>query len=378
MQLFRWHLVAAISAALAALLLYWFRDPQAFVSPQFWAEDGMIFWLEQYTRGWRAIFIPYAGTSDFAPRVTAFLASFFDPSYAPRLYATAAIAFTCWSAATAATAIESPLIGFLFGLAIMLPPNPSGEMLGTVSDAQWFLAPTLALIAATDSRTSLALRLNRVLFTAIAGLTGPFSIFTAPLAARRFWKHREWDLGLIVICGLLQAVIVLLHPFDLPVWHELGHNIEMEVLRLFPTLSVNVAAGGFTIAAFLLIAPGRELRLQLIGFAGLLLLATAWKARVDPTGFEDPVNLSRYFYVPQVILIWCAISLTLSSVVGAVIGSLWFTLSIWTYPTQWFFAALKPDMHWPQQILDLGKRDLVIPISPNPDWTVRIPVNQNH
>lgn len=377
-QSLRWHFAAAIGAALAALLIYRFRDAQAFISPQFWAEDGRIFWLEQYTQGWLAVFIEYAGTSDLAPRLAAFAASFFDPGHAPRLYAAAAIAFGCWSAATAATAIESPPVGFLFGLAIMLPPNPSGEMLGTVADVQWFLAPTLALIAATDPPTSRILKLNRVLFSIISGLTGPFAIFAAPFAARRFWQRREWDLGVIMICALVQAIIVVLHPFESPLLHGFSHNIEMEVLRLFPTLSINVAAGSFIIAAFLLIVPGRELRVQLISFAGLLLLAAAWKARIDPTGFEDPMSLSRYFYVPQVILIWCAISLIFSGAVGAVIGLLWSALSLWTYPTQWFFAAEKPDMHWPQQIRDLGRKDLAIPISPNPDWTVRIPAKRDH
>src|ERR1019366_3849487 len=105
-----------------------FRAPDAFLTPQFWAEDGSLLWLDAYRDGVHAIFKPYAGYLILAPRLIAQIASWFNPAAAPSIYLYAAVLLTAWSAATVAAVMPNPWMGLCFAVALLLPPMPDGEI----------------------------------------------------------------------------------------------------------------------------------------------------------------------------------------------------------------------------------------------------------
>ena len=55
-------------------LVLYARMPDAFSHPQFWAEDGTIFFLDAHSGGWRALLDPYSGYLHLIPRAVAWLA----------------------------------------------------------------------------------------------------------------------------------------------------------------------------------------------------------------------------------------------------------------------------------------------------------------
>jgi hypothetical protein len=367
------HLAAAFAAAMFAVFLLWLRAPDAFYAPQFWAEDGTLFWLGQYTEGWHAFFTPYAGYLQTAPRLTAFLASFFDVARAPRLYATAAILLTAWASVTAALSVRPPLMSFLFGCALLIPPHSSGEILGNISNTQWFFAPVLGLVLVSETENQPVVAANNTAFAFLASLSGPFSIIAAPLAVLRFWWRRDLLSVLVILGGLVQFVTLLrAYPAPPPSSHgTLGHLLQTMVLRSFPPDSTAVLAGGALLAIALFTRNDRNIRLGVMWVSIAILAATSIKFANDPQAFDGWNNGPRYFYPFHVTIWWCAISLLFIREVR-LIGAAWLAFSIMTYPRDQFRRAPLKNVQWYVYTRDLGKHELHVPINPE-GWMIDIP-----
>ncbi|HXA50065.1 MAG TPA: hypothetical protein VNV86_07175 [Candidatus Acidoferrum sp.] len=87
----------ALSGLIFLLLVL--RRPDAITNPQFWAEDGPVFFFGQITHtGLSALFVPYAGYLLVVPRLVAAFAALFPASSVPlifNLFAFAIAAFCC-------------------------------------------------------------------------------------------------------------------------------------------------------------------------------------------------------------------------------------------------------------------------------------------
>src|SRR5258708_13701706 len=60
------------------------RWPDAIANPQFWAEDGHVFFRDQIVYGfWGSLILPYHGYLNVIQRLVAALASLFPATYAP-------------------------------------------------------------------------------------------------------------------------------------------------------------------------------------------------------------------------------------------------------------------------------------------------------
>lgn len=60
---------------LIALVVMFYRRPDAFYASQFWAEEGSVFYSEAYHEGLRSIFNPCVGYFHLFPRLVACLAA---------------------------------------------------------------------------------------------------------------------------------------------------------------------------------------------------------------------------------------------------------------------------------------------------------------
>src|SRR5258707_11015955 len=87
----------ALSGMIFLLLVL--RRPDAITNPQFWAEDGPVFFFGQISHtGLSALMVPYAGYLLGVPRLVAAFAALFPASSAPlifNLFALAIAAFCC-------------------------------------------------------------------------------------------------------------------------------------------------------------------------------------------------------------------------------------------------------------------------------------------
>lgn len=79
---------------LAVLLLLLLLVPDVLRTPQFWAEDGTIFFSEQACYGFKALFVPYAGYYNLIHRLTALSVLFCSTHYSPIIYIVVSILLT--------------------------------------------------------------------------------------------------------------------------------------------------------------------------------------------------------------------------------------------------------------------------------------------
>src|SRR5579872_3939418 len=79
-----WMYSRSAWAAGAIMLLLFLRRPDALLNPQFFAEDGVVFFHDQLLFGlWESLWIPHGGYLLIVQRLTAWWASFFPPIFAP-------------------------------------------------------------------------------------------------------------------------------------------------------------------------------------------------------------------------------------------------------------------------------------------------------
>jgi hypothetical protein len=313
----RWTLLAV-----AALLVT--RRIHAILHPQFYAEDGCVFWLEQYLHGWRALGIPYAGYLHLAPRVIAGIASWFDPAAAPALLCAGAIlvhlAVVAWLLSPRIELPAKPLLA----LATVLVPHTC-EVFTNVTNVQWPLALALILLALARDATSAGQRwFDRATLVGV-GLTGPFVLFLLPVFALRAWLRggRE-SLVLLALCAVVAAVqAAVLVSSGLPVS---GHEPDVRLLaavlscRLWGTMfagyrlpvvteSTGMALAGAAascalVAACLRKGPFRHARVCFATSWLMLAAAVAVKFWGEPQLLATASQGDRYFYLPHVLVLW--------------------------------------------------------------------------
>src|SRR5476649_1587010 len=68
---------------LACAAILFARRPSALLCPQFYCEDGMVYFTAARAHGFASQFEIYAGYQQLVPRIVAWIASLFDPRYAP-------------------------------------------------------------------------------------------------------------------------------------------------------------------------------------------------------------------------------------------------------------------------------------------------------
>lgn len=134
-----------VGAFVVATLLMVLKSPDALQRPQFWAEDGSVFFVGQLHQAWPQLFQPYSGYLHFLPRVIAWFASFLPVIDDPLVYNCSAMLIDA-ACVTFVTLRAGPHFGFavVFLSFFLLPTD--GEVFGTLTNVQWFVQ--IALLAA--------------------------------------------------------------------------------------------------------------------------------------------------------------------------------------------------------------------------------------
>jgi hypothetical protein len=233
-----------------------------------------------------------------------------------------------------------------------------------VTNAQWLMAPTLALLLATKPTP------NKVAFAAIAGLSGPFSLFLLPLAAARAIAGKDVVAATVCAAGLVQLAALTMAPMVQIGQSEpnLAHLAWVVVFRSFVSSSVCLALGVVVLLYAWLWRDHRWLRLCVLFLAAAVALGVVLKFMHAPDVLDSELNGARYFYVPRVALILCALTLLLKGYRAAALGGLFVTAMMFGDPGS-FRKPAPPDAHWRDQIR-AGAR--LIETNP-PGFAVRIP-----
>lgn len=358
-----------IGVAAAVMVIIAVRKQAFLAHPQFWAEDGAIFFVRADTHplhGWELLFEPYQGYLHLVPRIIAALGYGLPLRSIPEYYQIVgliAAGLTAWT-------LQSPRIRLpgawvaAFGMALL--PH-SGEVYLTLCNLQWIGAIALSGLLIAEDASTRNQRVGDSVLLGLIGLTGPFVVLWLPLFAWRTWRRRSrWStilLGIAVLCSVIQAPSLLNRPRseddDQPV--QIANGIEVASRRLILSTyagkletgragAVALSLGAICLLAVALRRRRRELPgAGMLALAGVLVLgAVTYKARLDTLDFGDLFNGDRYYFVPKVQLCWLVGAVALADR-GAIrwIAALC-TVLPWVVNAPRAIYPAGADKHWPE------------------------------
>ena len=166
---------------LALLATMSVRQPDKLHTPQFWAEDGPVFYLDAENLGAASIVRPYNGYWHLYPRTVALIGTKLPVRHLPRLYVTAAMVVTvCALLALVSARLSERAIARAGMVAAVLLVPFSGELWLTLTNMQWFggllLVALLAAPAPATARGAAAWSVGGI----VIGLSGPFALLLSP------------------------------------------------------------------------------------------------------------------------------------------------------------------------------------------------------
>ena len=227
--------VIAVFGVTVALLFA--RAPDAFHTPQFWAEDAVVFWVQQYEQGFFASLLrPSAGYLHVMPRLIAALTDFLPYQMHPAAFVAGAADRDRLDRRDHCGIGPAAAACGVAGVAALLVV-PGGETLTNPTNVQWIMAPALPLIAAAASPAGGLARANQLAFVALSGLSGPFSILMIPIWLWRVLSGARRDAFALVLAattclaGTVQALILVGAPETLDAPPDLLRALWVTLLR---------------------------------------------------------------------------------------------------------------------------------------------------
>lgn len=227
------HRLFYLLSSVVSFLIIFSRRPDAILNPQFWAEDGKVWFADAYNHGAiYSFFTPVAGYYQTISRLVAVFAQIFPLGYAPLIFNLAAIS------------VKILVVNFLLSSRLSsLIPNISGRILiafvylamphshetnANLTNAQWHLALlSFLIIVATPSDKTLW-KIFDFAIVLISALSGPFCLLLLPIAAIKWWKTREkWTIILLVILAVgstiqISSILTTTRPSQQPLGATFG------------------------------------------------------------------------------------------------------------------------------------------------------------
>lgn len=195
------------------------KDPGQFANPQFWAEDGTIFFAQAFNFGMHSFFFTYAGYFHEIERVVAYFTVKFIPyKFAPLtfLYSAVLCMFLTVSRCLSSR-INIPFKSFLVLLIFLIPTY--GEVYNGLLAVNWILAPILIFYIFYQKPSSGKVMIFDLILIFLVSLTGPFSLMVVPLYIWRWLDQRD------------RYSLLLLYAVMIPAFCQLGalwmtHNVQ--------------------------------------------------------------------------------------------------------------------------------------------------------
>jgi hypothetical protein len=212
----------ALSGLIFLLLVL--RRPDAVTNPQFWAEDGVIFFFGQTTHtGLGARVVPYAGYLHVVPRLVAAFAALLPGSSTPlifNLFAFVIAAFCCslFSLNWYRYLLQSDWLRVVVCVLIATTIQ-ADELVGTITNVHWFLFLAIILILLQPAKVYEGRSPGAGYLSVILGVLGtlsePLVVLLLPLsiwgAVRRKGLASLAPLA-ITLAAVVQIAVFLLGP----------------------------------------------------------------------------------------------------------------------------------------------------------------------
>jgi hypothetical protein len=337
-----WQQAVAFLVACAVLIS---RRPDAILHPQFWAEDGHVWFAEAYNLGWgHALLRTYAGYFQTLPRIGAALALLAPLTLAPlamNLIAIAVQALPVSLLLSSRSSAWGSLRHRAFMAVIYLALPNMREIGAILTNSQWVLALAAFLVLVALTPKTIAGKVFDASVVLICGLTGPFCVFLLPIAVWIAWRDRNawrWAVvGILAAACFIQAWALLVMDRAGRANAALGAGPALFMRILGGHVFLGTLLGGNQLASY----AGTAIFLLLLGAAivgativalcfmratvemKLLLLfcfAILAAALISPESYPDPgltrwqslaaAGGVRYWFLPSLAfswsLLWCA------------------------------------------------------------------------
>ena len=329
---------------LAALALLFTRRPDAFTNPQFWAEDGAVWYADAFRMGpWRPLAIPNAGYLQTSSRLGAALTLLAPARWAPAVMNAIALLIQVLPVGLLASRrfADVPLRARLAAGAVYLALPNSWEVHANLTNSQWRVGLILVLLLAGSRPRTVAGRAFEAAIAFVAALSGPFGILALPVVLLRWLQTRErgfLPIAAATVAGSLLQVVVLWTHRAARIGGPLAASLEDGIRIVGGQVALGalvgehwlrriveqpwglvlcaVATALFLVVAFE-IAAGAPRALQALGvWAGSILVAgMLWPVGNGPLPawpfLARPGNNGRYWFAPMLVflagLAWLAL-----------------------------------------------------------------------
>jgi hypothetical protein len=179
------------------LVLLILRRPGAITNPQFWAEDGRVFFFDQITRsGPVVLFKPHAGYLHLIPRLTTALAALFGPRFVPLIMNVCALVLSALCCSLLSLnryryLLQSDWMRIMLCL-VMATAFQSDELVGTVTCVQFFLfiGTLLMILQPAEAYKGKYASVLAVMAVLLCGLSSATVVLLLPLCVWIAIKHR--------------------------------------------------------------------------------------------------------------------------------------------------------------------------------------------
>lgn len=284
-------------APVAAMALLWARAPERLLSPQFYAEDGWVFFADAFNLPtWQALTAPYNGYDHLFPRLIAELSQWLPLRVAPLAFSVSALIITALSLTWLLLPAYRQLIrhdGLRLAVVLLLVASPNLEGLMSIAYVQWFLAIWAFLVTfvwPTQHRwwsALLTLGYVAVIFSA------PIVLIFLPFWLLRCWfaptRLLRWSAGVIVFAQFLFMWRVWQHRSDPLAPLSLGELslslLDLGRATLYKILVVNLVGNQ---TAEWLQQTGGWLGIYLV--AGVIIAGLLWALALSQT-LRTPAQL---------------------------------------------------------------------------------------
>ncbi len=311
-----------------ALVVLFFRRPDALTNAQFWAEDAK--WFADAVNGGFSIapfFEPYAGYMTLIQRLIGWFAGLFPLEFSPLIFNLCALGIQAlpvvylWSKRT--DYVPTRLKVLITAVYVLLPYTQ--EIHANVTNVQWFLAITLFLLLFIKESKNKVVRFIDRFFILVGSLSGPFSILLLPIVAVEAWRTKKiLPRYYIVAFGALVQILCVLLTRETHGEVNIGYSFTMlfqivggqvfgsglfgaEALAFFyskPWIAPVVAVLGLQLLIYVFIKSGYVLRYFLI-FAFMIFGASLMSTLGTPPGyswwyyFTTEAFGGRYYFIPH-------------------------------------------------------------------------------
>jgi len=390
-----------LGALLAALLLL--RRPGSLLHPQFWAEDGTLFFQEAFNQGfWPTILQPAAGYLHSFPRLVAGLSLLFPMEQAPLVFNLAAFVVQLIPALYLLSRRMARLIPSFSARAvaallyIALPA--SWETHVNLTNSHWHLALMAVCILVALPATDPRVRALETSLVALFSLTGPFSILFLPLVAPRLLEvmkgarpFRGQMVTVVIAAGALIQLgfasasarisidvaqsgplslqelmtVVSMHTFFNAIF---GINGFTRFYRMLPPIAYGL--GLCALAFFLFIAVRDRVKpLLILFYLSALSIALSFMFPLnDLRIWLHPQAGPRYFLFACIFIHLAILHLTFAARSFKRIGYVFLAAAVAIGIPADFFHPGQPDVHWADntavfQSLPSGS-DFYVPVVP--------------